>query len=494
MEAARQMRRNARKIKDEPPFELVAIKDDPDGDISLTLIQEDSPDRNSGASSKRKYLRSRAVQVKSEDIDVSVPTVPGENEPINPVVGESTVAQCRFCLRRVLRSNLKIILTKHKQKAHAAFKIKIFPGDAYPFACCNCLNLLDIMLDFKEAVMKAKNLLLSERAFLESEGWDDTDCMDAISKCRSVVEQHKNQIDCSYQEYTRRKQAEETKKETMEIVEPPNPADVNSDGLDTPITLEHSAEYVSINKSELDICDTLETGLEAEPDILLADDAEDKDANSDLLSATESEEEDFVQLKKVKRSRKSKVKSAKQSKSAGKASSSTQELCDLCGQRVCAQAAESHKNRHLGIKPYSCPAEGCDLTFYSRFNQTLHVRRIHRENGVPSHKCDICGRYIRGALGVLNYHKRKHQQTKKHECQFCGKGFTMMQYLKQHLTVVHSEVFPYECSYCGKKFKLKWSMITHEKNVHEKKHQAALAQEQTDTNCTITGDTGYEYV
>ncbi|XP_055535643.1 zinc finger protein 540-like isoform X2 [Wyeomyia smithii] len=492
METARQVRKNSKEIKDEPPFELVAIKDDPDADISLSLIREDLPERNSAVRMKRKLMRSRAVQVKSEDIDVNVPAVAGENEPINPVVGESTVAQCRFCLRRVLRSNLKIILTKHKQKAHAAFKIKIFPGDAYPFACCNCLNLLDIMLDFKEAVTKAKHLLLSERAFLESEGWDDSDCMNAISKCRAVVEQHKNQINCSYQELMGRKQTEEMKREE-ENIELRNAA-IEVDSEVHQNIVDQSIDCVEMPKQEeLDITDTLEMGIESEPDTFMPDEREDKDANSDLSSATDTEDEDFEELKKVKRTRKSKVKSARD-KSAGKASSSTQELCDLCGQRVCAQAAESHKNRHLGIKPYTCPAEGCDLTFYSRFNQTLHVRRIHRENGVPSHKCDICGRYIRGALGVLNYHKRKHQQTKKHECQFCGKGFTMMQYLKQHLTVVHSEVFPYECSYCGKKFKLKWSMITHEKNVHEKKYQAAMIQEQPDTNCPVPGDTGYDYV
>ncbi|XP_053690415.1 zinc finger and BTB domain-containing protein 41-like [Sabethes cyaneus] len=547
MENSRRFRRGARKVKEELSFELVDIKTEPDNASSRSSSSDENmfnsnTDMGSIAGKvKRRYTRTRAVQVKPEDIDdnvatrVNVPSIAGENEPIDPVYGETVVPQCRFCLRRVARSNLKIILTKHKSKALAAFRIKIFPGDAYPLACCNCLNLLDIMLDFKEAVAKAKNLLLGERMYLESEGWDDSDCVEAIAKCRTVVEQHKNQVDCIYQEFSKRRSAADSKKdnstENVELSQmtSTNLVDDVHQIVSAVIDAGETSECMDSIKAEVFSSEPITTLIsnsqpepESEMDFLLDGDV------SRFSSSSDSENEDYITQKKTKKrskrrnddfekpvkaprkNRKSKnneslspkpKRTRKSSKEKATPSASSkehdprQELCDLCGQRVCPQAAESHKNRHLGIKPYSCPAEGCELTFYSRVNQISHVKRIHSENGVPTYKCDICGRNIRGAIKVINYHKRKHMHTKSHICQFCGKGFTMRQYLKQHVTVVHTEVFPHECKYCGKKFKLKWSMLAHEKNVHEKKNHTTVAVEQQIPTCDVPPQgPGFEYV
>ncbi|XP_058834191.1 zinc finger and SCAN domain-containing protein 12-like [Topomyia yanbarensis] len=495
-------RRSTRKVKVEPSFELVDVKLEPDDLLNSTKTEEIT-----AGASKRKYVRSRAIQVKPEDLDglagtnMDASMVPGENEPIDLVYGETIVPQCRFCLRRVSRPNLKIILARHKPKTLAAFKIKIFPGDAYPLACCNCLNLLDIILGFKEAVLKAKKLLIGDRTFLESDGWDDSECMDAIAKCRTVVEQHKKQIDSTYEEFLKRRVAG-TLKEEKEI-------DNANEGLQAAGLQDDSAQVLSAVSVLVEQSTCLDSSIsETVQEEPLANSLEENDEQedsadagdeSDFLPPTDSEDEEFEEaIKKSKKSKKVKKTRASRetasNRSSNKEQEPRQELCDLCGERVCSQAAESHKNRHLGIKPYTCPSEGCELTFYSRFNQLQHVKRIHAESGVPSHKCDICGRNIRGALNVLNWHKRKHDQTKKHVCQFCGKGFTLRQYLKQHVTVVHTEVFPHACSYCGKKFKLKWSMLAHEKNVHEKKYQAASAQEQQVSDCGIQQEPSYDYV
>ncbi|XP_058464627.1 zinc finger protein 836-like [Malaya genurostris] len=486
-------RRSSRKVKIEPSFELVDIKEEPDNLIDTELTLE------TNLETRRKYVRSRAVQVKPEDVDgvdntrLNVPIVSGENEPIGTVYGETIVPQCRFCLRRVSRTNLKIILAKHKPKTLAAFKIKVFPGDAYPLACCNCLNLLDIMLDFKEAVLKAKNLLLGDRTYLESDGWDNSECIDAIAKCRSVVEQHKNQIDLTYAEYLKRRESDNVKPElpkndgvlqvisAVSVLEEQSTSVVSS--LVEPVNERILAVATEVKNVDEEECKQQPSDVGEGSDFSPPSDLEDGDF-----------EEVYVKPETSRRSRKNRSSRESASNRTNKEQEPRQELCDLCGERVCSQAAESHKNRHLGIKPYSCPSEGCELTFYSRFNQLQHVKRIHAENGVPSHKCDICGRIIRGALNVLNWHKRKHDQTKKHVCQFCGKGFTLRQYLKQHVTVVHTEVFPHACSYCGKKFKLKWSMLAHEKNVHEKKYQIASAQQQDPSDCSMQQEPGNSYV
>ncbi|XP_058834192.1 zinc finger and SCAN domain-containing protein 22-like [Topomyia yanbarensis] len=488
MKTVRRSRRNTRKIKSESSFDLVDANLKPrKPDITSSLPAGNSEETISSNRTKWKSRKSRAIQVTPDDIDETdttspgVPIVSGENEPIDPGHGEPITPQCRFCLRRVSRANLKIILPKHKPKALAALKIKIFPGDAYPFACCNCLNLIEIILDFKSTVSKAKYLLLDQRMYLESEGWDDEDCTDAISKCRTVVEQHKNQIDLIHEEAVNRKEYE-LKNDSL------------ADGFDQVDDLGDLQCETTIGSG------TPEQMVEPVQDVPAEEATEENEStmhssdggseDSDYEPPSDSQDEDYgTALRKSKKLKKANAKNDEKRPESGFRG----ELCDLCGQRVSAQAAESHKNRHLGIKPYKCPSEGCELTFYSRVNQISHVQRIHGENGVPVHKCDICGRHIRGTLKVINYHKRTHEQKKEHVCQFCGKGFTMRQYLKQHVTVVHTEVFPHKCSYCGKKFKLKWSMLAHEKNVHEKKFSAGLSQEQQSSNYETPQDISIDY-
>ncbi|XP_058458672.1 zinc finger protein 268-like [Malaya genurostris] len=468
MSQFRKSRRSMSDIKNESLFNMVEIKSEPDGLLNSSHLMHKSVFRKADRIG-RIYTKSRAVQVEPDDVDsndttsFNVTNLSGDNKPIDPFCDQTVVPQCRICLRRVSRANLKIILAKYKPKTLAALKLKVFPGDAYPFACCNCLNLIDIMLDFKNAVLKAKYLLLEERMFLESEEWDDSESMNAVVKCRSLVEKHKNQIDSIYEKTVKRKR--------YRAIED-SPHDGDGKGL----SYEHSI-MSDDQERNVNIETVIVEAVKAEPiaEMTEVEDLKIYSSGDESLHTdcepTDSHDGGFKLVLKTSKTYRNSKNKEKRSDHVPRG-----ELCDLCGQRVCAQASESHKNRHLGIKPYTCPSEGCELTFYSRENQISHVKRIHGENGVPVHKCDICGRYIRGALKVINYHKRKHDQKKEHVCQFCGKGFTMRQYLKQHVTVVHTEVFPHECRYCGKKFKLKWSMLAHERNVHEKKVSTASAQ------------------
>ncbi|XP_053690424.1 zinc finger protein 888-like [Sabethes cyaneus] len=153
------------------------------------------------------------------------------------------------------------------------------------------------------------------------------------------------------------------------------------------------------------------------------------------------------------------------------------QLCDFCGKRVCGEAAEGHKNQHLGIRPYPCPVAGCSLVFHGRYNRLRHVKRMHGETGVEVHACHLCGKTIRGPRRALKYHLQRHEQNQRAEkaflCQICGKGFALQRYLAQH-SVVHSGEFPHKCGYCHKKFNNKWGMRTHEKNIHEKRNHVPL--------------------
>ncbi|XP_065083063.1 zinc finger protein ZIPIC-like [Ochlerotatus camptorhynchus] len=544
------------------------------------------PKASEQKSCKTYYRRSRATQVNAEDIDVisvrslDLSNVQAENKPIQPIGPEAIIPQCRFCLRRVSRANMKIILMKHKTKALAAFQIRVFPNDAYPFACSNCLNLIDIFLDFKSSVTKARNLLLNKRMHLESNGWDDAICIEAFNQCKTAVEQHRMQIDAIYDEQIAREERrnasifepkmelnvdeqekahsndlnfdhEQSTETTDNMIDDPavefrlesdineveqmlisHAVDGNGDNeseLITTLNVDVNSEGPAENEKNAKIASSIdedylplskrrkvkvlkystesEQGLEDE-DYTVTDlnSSDDDDYKPESLTATskksktssDSEQEtddeisipeelDYGNKGKPTRSSKAKAKGKKPRKPRKKRESTLNRppdykppsilpvLCDLCGEKVRPETIEGHRNRHLGIKPYTCPVDCCGWTFYGRANMSTHMRRMHPENGVPSQKCDVCGKYIRGKPGILNEHKKLHfLKEKSYVCPVCGKGFTLNRYLRQH-SIIHTGLFPYECSYCGKKFNNKWSMKTHEKNMHEKKNQASAS-------------------
>lgn len=492
-------------------LEEILVKEEPDSDDSCNS-EEISVARNSSMGEspvadhpKQRKRRPRStrhfqMQVCPEEIDqiefkLQVPSVPGENEPI-PIASIDNIPQCRFCLRRVAQNNLLVILNKHKAKAAAAFKIKVFVNDAYPFACRNCLNLLDIFLDFRQTALKAKYLLLSERAHLESDGWDESTLVETIANCKVAVEQNRKQIDAAYD-------AKIQQEEQLECSKTEERLDFDVDTSEVNIEPMISFEPVEVTDAEL-YDETVEEVLEEkvinikeeELDNSYEDDVGDTDYQPSADDERMVEKEPSIVAVKIpkKRGRKPKteqtgtptvkkeprikrpVKPRKpRNPDADKINPKNgPHLCDLCGATVCAQTIEAHRNRHLGIKPYKCPAIGCELTFHSRHNQLLHVRRAHGENGVPSHECTICGAFIRGPKGALKYHMKRHDTAEKnYVCQICGKGFTMPWYLTQH-SITHSGEFPHKCQYCGKKFNNKWSMKTHEKNIHEKRNDVPM--------------------
>ncbi|EAT37738.1 AAEL010302-PA [Aedes aegypti] len=548
--------------------------------------------------SKTHYKRSRATQVNSEDIDMlnvrrsDILNTHAENKPIKAIGTESIIPQCRFCLRRVSRENLKIILRKQSTKALAAFQIRVFHHDAYPLACSNCLNMIDIILDYRSAVTKARNLLLDKRMHLENDGWDDPANIECFNQCKSAVEQHRMQIDAIYDEHMAREERRNTQilepkpEFSVENHETPGQSDnINdiqnaptqntiNDDLTVELALESGIMEVEnvlkahVADSSLDSGNLIDAGevfeLSAEnpkttaPDINPSvnendvshhkrrkvkeikvyyssesdQNVEDEDYNPAESNSSENDDDDvdytpapltskqktFVKSETEQEtseiSEPKKRKYRKRSKESRQSKMRTKEkkprkprkpresvlnrppdykppsiqpvLCDLCGESVRPETIEGHRNRHLGIKPYNCPIEGCDWTFHGRANLSNHLRRMHPENGVQALKCDVCGKFIRGKPGILNEHKKLHfLKEKSYVCPVCGKGFTLNRYLRQH-SVIHTGLFPYECSYCGKKFNNKWSMKTHEKNMHEKKNQGstsydpAMDAEQTD--------------
>ncbi|XP_065083131.1 zinc finger and BTB domain-containing protein 14-like isoform X1 [Ochlerotatus camptorhynchus] len=518
--------RKLKKVKEEivpgPSFEEVTVKEEPqdvlhqsvefhaeEGTASTSRKRTkavsstntpNSPDRQSSQQPKTSVrMKNRYTQVIPEDIDLAnimrfnqLERLGGD-KPIDPTGFDEIVPQCRLCLRRVSRENLEIIVRKHKKKAKVAFQIRIFPHDAYPFICLNCLSLMDIFIEFKNAVTHAKSLLVNERAYLESDGWDDPDFVDALKKCKQVVELHRKQIDSMYEENSKPQ-----KKENEDCVGGKVESDdnVENDAINEPvdestiqpeciITEDFAPSHSSnADKSSENIKqDVEEVAQSATVDSMDVDSSsEDKDFNPEDkdFNPEDEEEDDEDYNPKVKKLKIRKLDThARKPPALGYKQVVSKQLCDFCGASVRPESVESHKNRHLGVRPYVCSVAGCGLTFLSRYLLSRHNKRFHSESGVLINTCNICGKQIRGSVADLKQHQKRHNiDQKNHICLVCGKGFTMKWYLTQH-SIIHSGEFPHKCKYCGKKFNNKWSMKTHEKNIHEKKNQVPIEEKQT---------------
>ncbi|XP_062559825.1 zinc finger E-box-binding homeobox 1-like [Armigeres subalbatus] len=507
----------------EPAFVEVIVKEeleDESDDWETRKPKEASPRKQSKTTSTNTkkipeapkppavYKRSRYTQVIPEDLDLAIIKESDRLEMLqkgSPIDSVKMVPQCRICLRRVARENLSIILPHHKKKARVAFQIRVFPHDSYPFICINCQNLLDMFFEFKIAMIKAKSLLVSNRAFIESNGWDDQEYINLFEKCKQAIVVHRQQID-AYEEQIKPQKVEyeeEHLDEEESVVE--NIVDLHDAGsvqqLIKPECVINDDEIptlsidgtISVKEIAHPVIGTDEDNTKRElsspegdnsmDEDYVVDDDDDEDYIIELpppkkRSPAKKEKVKKERTVKAKKERKVRVKKEKKDKTTPVV---TRQLCDLCGEYIRPESVESHANKHLGIKPYVCSIENCDVTFSSKYNLSKHIRKFHKPGGVGSHTCNICGKVIQGSIGVLKYHQKRHNVTQKsHVCPVCGKGFTMKWYLTQH-SIIHTGEFPHKCKYCGKRFNNKWSMKTHEKNIHEKKNQMPVQSQIDDS-------------
>uniref|UniRef100_A0A1Q3EZ42 Putative c2h2-type zn-finger protein n=1 Tax=Culex tarsalis TaxID=7177 RepID=A0A1Q3EZ42_CULTA len=396
--------------------------------------------KNQGRRTTRSSKTSKPCIEEEQTIEVKLEN---EDEPIF----------CRICLRiPPAGSDIMQITTEQKTKLQDTMKLKL-RKDPRLHICPNCSNLLDIIADFKASVLKANQILLTSEGPLSAghEEWFQTSTVQLIAQCKTTVEIHRQLIETACDP-----PVTEDKPEILdepEICPAPPPDD---------------AEVVEIKVEPFKEPDAVSN---ADGESQNEEDADDDDEDRDFApKVTSSSDEDYADEPKKKTKKDRKPRRRKENPKF------QPQLCTLCGKRVCGEAAEAHRNQHLGIKPYRCSTPGCNLEFYGPYHKTRHERRMHGESGVLTHKCHICGKMIRGPNGAFKYHLSLHGTSeKKFVCTICGKGFTLQRYLRQH-GMTHSEEFPYACSYCGKRFNNKWSMRTHEKNMHEKRNHPSVPE------------------
>lgn len=392
--------------------------------------------KNQGRRSTRSSKRFKPSPEEVQTIEVKLEEVDTESD------------FCRICLRVPLTdSDLQQISPEHKSKLQDTMKLKI-RKDSSQQICSNCSNLLDIIADFKASVLRANQVLLTSGRHLSAvhDEWFHSSTVQVIAQCKTAVEIHRQLVESACE-------PRDTKDDKPEL--PDEPEDCPEPLTENPEVVEIKVEPFKEPDSVSNVDDQSQND----------DDEDDEDEDGDFAS-----DEDYVHVPKKQTTKNRKPRRRKENPKF------QPQLCTLCGKRVCGEAAEAHRNQHLGIKPYRCSTEGCNLEFFGPYHKTRHERRMHGEKGVLTHKCHICGKMIRGPNGALKYHLSLHGTSeKKFVCTICGKGFALQRYLRQH-GMTHSEEFPYACSYCGKRFNNKWSMRTHEKNMHEKRNQPQLPE------------------
>ncbi|XP_055599548.1 zinc finger protein 892-like isoform X1 [Uranotaenia lowii] len=478
--------------------------------------------------SRKIGLRDRAVQVdslprpKERSLDVEAVGVGIQDEAL--VAKGSVQIQCRMCLRRMSRARLSFLMFPQNSRILNAIGIKIYLGDAYPFICRICNALIDLIFDFRKACHRARDLLVQERKSVDDDGWDDAENLNVVANCKLIVDRHKQKIDKAYDEILTKRHETLIKPKIHDSVSTPNDHaqkeskklelepiyPINCLNKDSEIGTEDAIQSVDQNESNL-VCSSPDSRSSDHFNAEISNIGDKKRISSPVSHLEVSREKTKrtrivtkPYRKRVKVEAENEYESAQKTHKARKTATDPNRkrgaLCDFCGTWIEYHSMESHKNQHLGVRPYSCQHEGCEQAFHSRNLLMKHIRRHHRDDGPEYQTCEICDQRIKGPKGALTKHQKIHSEAKNYVCSVCGKGFTTPGYLRQH-SVIHSDDMPFACGVCGRRFNNRYNMRTHERKhvqrgesfICDPNDPGDLSQSNSTTNAAPVSSLGSQF-
>ncbi|XP_055588494.1 zinc finger protein 25-like [Uranotaenia lowii] len=514
----------------EPLFAEVVVKQEPDDCPSTYLSESDKLPSNE--QKKLPILTetiSRHVQVDSDDLDRHS-TKPEDgwqmDKDVEPIFLTGNVvndSQCRFCLRKLDKSHLKMIDRSLKTRLRRAFKINIQLYCAYTFACVNCTNLIHAFSDFRDTIEKSKKILTQEILYvLEDDTWVKPDNLAAAAKCRDMVSQHCERIEEIYAVYERKlKEAVDLQHRTVQTL-----YDAGVVEGQTETFVDHGGEeFEHLNQTEADFEQKLQLEIEIFKQEIVEPEEEENKLTSNIyqdlnvasnfkaeLYEYETSNTTFIPEKQGKCSEPKtnafgesvsklvQYNSPKSpegrneteplehiSKSDLKDSSKTHIVCPICRITVRMAILEGHMNQHNGVQPYKCSFEGCDKTFYGKYHRSRHIRRKHggksknemnmhtfgykvMENSKKHVLCPICEKTVH--ITTAEGHMNQHNGIKPYKCPFegCDKAFYGRNTKSLHIHRMHGnngEALTFKCEICGKLIKGPINAL----NVHLYRHK-----------------------
>ncbi|XP_058448096.1 oocyte zinc finger protein XlCOF26-like isoform X2 [Malaya genurostris] len=130
--------------------------------------------------------------------------------------------------------------------------------------------------------------------------------------------------------------------------------------------------------------------------------------------------------------------------------------CEICGKIVHKTLIPGHINMHNGVKPYTCPRDGCKSSFHCKHKLKRHIGYKHSGG---SFSCEKCEKIFNSHLALYHHRFASHQERDK-TCQSCGKQFRTTHGLNRHMRT-HNEERKFKCSYCTLTFVKESSRDTH---------------------------------
>ena len=136
--------------------------------------------------------------------------------------------------------------------------------------------------------------------------------------------------------------------------------------------------------------------------------------------------------------------------------------CETCGKKISREKLGTHMKIH-GTE-FKC--KYCNHKAQSNANLKAHLRSVHDDPGLKSHKeqCKICKKEI--SVKHLQEHEDAVHNKIKIPCYICNKLFTRKSHLNEHLKAIHHNS-EYKCDSCDLKYSRLGDLHTHKKAIHE---------------------------
>ena len=175
-------------------------------------------------------------------------------------------------------------------------------------------------------------------------------------------------------------------------------------------------------------------------------------------------EQDFVEVRKVKRGR-GRPKGVEKPKR--KQIYHISPPCDECGKVFNRkETLRRHMLSHTDVRESVC--DECGSKFKSGIQVRQHIARCHSQKSLKREDknpgvCYLCGKECPSERSLTD-HMNTHSPD--FACKRCNKTFGTKRYLNDHISAVHEGVPRYNCNVCGKSFATSSSFSSHTTRKH----------------------------